>query len=288
MNAFRKITLEKIFNNSTIITTPQPVKTAGKLTQFVQQQLDSSSSSFKEKFLSLPPGPEREQLVYDEVTKRNIKANLVPVTVEGPNGIKITYKTMPDYITIDGIRVPMAGKTAQKIADHFKMLLPTSKMDKQIWEAADIKFRPTPLSSGGYKDQSGKHYSPKEVVQSRIGASDAAVAYSSMIQQELANKDTKNKLLGGHMKSIIQPERDSSKLGLFGWYGESGDPLEPSVQTKHDTSVHAEYGAGTRLIDEKVTVTLPNGKVINTSMDKVLSHPQLYQLVSNVQGKKSY
>jgi hypothetical protein len=93
---------------------------------------------FKEEFLKTPPGPKREELVYQEVIKRGKPTNLVPVSVTLPDGTKVIYKVMQDYINIDGIRVPMTGVTAQRIADHFGMNLPTTKMSKQIWQAADI------------------------------------------------------------------------------------------------------------------------------------------------------
>jgi len=269
MSNFRKITLQKL---------------AGNLTNFVKKELGKLKSSFKEAFLKLPPGLEREKLIYEQVIKSNLKANLIPVTIDGPAGIKITYSVMPDYITIDGIRIPMAGKTAQKVADHFKMKLPTDKMSDQIWEAADVKLRPAPLSSGGRIG--GKYYSGKEVVKSKIGDSDSAVAYSEMIEEQLKEKGKKG-LIAGHMKSVIMPLRPG-KLGLYGWRGEKGDTIQKSPITSHDTSIHTEYGAGTRLVDRKITVTLPNGKIIKTTMDEVMNHPKLYKYISQVKGINKY
>lgn len=296
MSEFRKIALQKLAAKLGIagsIGTSKPVvnrktaKSYGKLTEFVKTHLGDGddTSSFKEAFLKLPPGTEREKLVYEEVIKRNLKTNLVPVTVEMKDGTKVTYKVMPDYITIDGLRVPMSGRTAQKVADHFGMVLPTDKMSDQIYDAADVKLRPPPLSSSGFRDKGGRYYSAEEVVKHKIGDPDAALAYSEQIEKELAQKG-KSGLVAGHMKDVIMPY-DPEKLGLYGWRGEDGGLIQ-TPRTPHDTSVHTEYGAGTRLADSKVTVTTPDGRTIDTTMDKLMAHPELYKSISNFKGVRRY
>ncbi len=297
---FRKITFDKIAERAYIskgdefnITTPvayvksemdiDPIlKAARSLTDLVKRHL-SGDLSFKDKFLKLKASPERESLVFDEIIKRK-PIKLVPITVPGPFGTKVTYKVMPDYITIDGIRVPMSGQTAQKVANYFGMHLPTSKMSKQIWDAADVKVRPPPLSTGGRIG--GKYYSGEDVVRGKISDSDSAVAYSQMIADEIKGRKG---LKAGHMKDVIAPEGDPNKLGLYGWYGpKDGKPIETSIQTGHDTSIHTEYGAGTRLIADQITVTLPSGKVINTTMDKLRNHPEMHKAISNAAGISKY
>ena len=295
MSEFRKIALQKItaklgissnIDMNSHAVNRKNVKSSGRLTEFVKKHLGEPTSSFKEAFMKLPPGPEREQLVYDEVIKRNLKANLVPITIDGPNGTKITYKVMPDYITIDGLRVPMSGRTAQKIADHFGMILPTDKMSDQIYDAADVKLRPPPLSVSGYTDSSGRHYSAKEVVEHKIGDPEAAVVYSDKIQKEIDEKGGKGGLVAGHMKDVIMPY-NPDKLGLYGWRGEDGNLIQTPL-TGHDTSVHTEYGAGTRLADKEVEITTADGKKIKTTMDKLMSDPKMYKAVSNFKGIRRY
>ena len=282
MSNFRKIALNKI------------AKTSGILTDFISKVLNVKQkddekdipSGFKAKFLALSAGPAREKLVYDEVIKHK-PTNLIPVTITGPKGVKITYKVMSDYITIDGLRVTMAGSTAQKVADHWNMHLPTTKMVKQMWEASDIKIRPTPLSAGGRIG--GKYYSGKEVVSGKISDSDSAVAYSEMIDEELSKHDNNDqKLKSGYMKNITAPVGDPSKLGLFGWFDSKGNPIQANTQTPHDTKIHTEYGTGTQLAADDVTITLPSGKVVHTTMEKLRNHPELSKAVSSTVGIKKY
>ena len=304
---FRRLALQKIAENAgfpgtpTVDTQPDVVKgkltlaeilrtakSSGSLTSFVEKALkiepeETGPSDFKSRFLKLKAGPEREKLVYEEIVKRKPFGNLVPITVPGPGGTKITYKVMPDYITLDGLRVPMSWQTAQKVANHFGMSLPTSKMTQQIWEAADTKIRPPPLSGGGRIG--GKQYTGEQVVKSKISDSDSAIAYSQMIEDMLKDKDPK--LVAGHMKTVVMTDRPD-QLGLFGWSGDSDgfSPIQSGEHTGYDTSVHTEYGSGVRLIAGNVTVTLPDGKEITTTMDQVLDHPQMRQAVSKSKVQK--
>jgi len=165
--------------------------------------------SFKEKFLKLPPGKERDNLVYQAVIAQGPPKNLVPVTVPGPNGSKITYYVMPDYISVENVRVPVTGEIAQRIANSFNMVLPTTKIDKQVWDAAKIKLKPTPMSGGA--TIGGKYYSGQEVVNSKINTSDTSVAFNDKINDQLKGKEPG--LIAGHMKSIVQPD-DPTRLGL--------------------------------------------------------------------------
>lgn len=296
--SFRKLALQKLAERqdralevSNRVATNRPgvnldlQKMSGRLADLVRKSLQGPSD-FRAKFLAMKPGPERERFVLQEIMRRNPIKQLVPVTIPGPNGTKITYKVMPDYITIDGLRVPMSGQTAQKVADHFGMALPTRKQVDQILESAKVRIRPTPLSAGGKID--GKYYSGQEVVSGMIGDSRSAAAYSDMIEKELRDKRYAGGIVAGHMKDIIQPASNPDRLGLYGWHGEDDKPLEPSVTTGHDTAVHAEYGAGARLIDEDVVVTAPDGTKFKTKMSDLQQHPVFHQAVADRQGRLRY
>jgi hypothetical protein len=239
--------------------------------------------SFKDKFLATRPGPAREALIYNEVISMGPPKNLVPVTIDGPGGSKITYRVMPDYLMIEGIRVPMTGVTAQRIANHFGMTLPTTKMEKQIWDAADTKIPPKPMSAGGVIG--GKYYTGQEVVNSKINTSDTSVAFNDKLNKELEGKNPT--LVAGHMKSIVQPE-DPNRLGITGWRFSNGEPIQKGNISMHDIDQHSEYASGTRLVSDEVEVKLPDGKVVKTTMDKLLSDPTLYKAVSQSKGLKKY
>ena len=236
--------------------------------------------SFRDDFAKTPPGPKREELVYDAIIKEGKPNNLAPITVPGPQGTKITYYITRDFLNLDGVWLPMTGITAQKVADYFKMYLPTPKMSQQIYDAADTKIMPAPLSGTGYGQ-----YSPQQVIQSKINASDAALAYSQKISDAQRQKGNKG-IIAGHMKDLTQ-KPPSGNLGLYGWYGSNGKPVQNSYMTPHSIKDHTEYGAGVRLIDNHIKVEYPNGTIKNITMDQLMNS-NLYTSISNTPGVARY
>ncbi|HVI41041.1 MAG TPA: hypothetical protein VM577_10295 [Anaerovoracaceae bacterium] len=266
---------------------------AGILTSFVEKNLGSSTGTgFKEQFLKTPPGPAREELIYNEIIKSGPPKQLIPVTVDGPNGTKITYNVMPDYVMLDGIRVTMAPYTAQKVADHFGMMLPTDKMSQQIYNAADTKVRANPLSSGGYTGADGKQYSAQDVIQHRIGAGDAALKYNDLTNQEIEKAKQSGKDLGliaGHGKDILQPMARSNDPSIGGWHGKDGKALQPyGSPHKGEAGSHTEYGLYTRLIGNNAKVTMPDGRVVDTSVQKLLNDPEMAKILASKPGVNKY
>lgn len=236
--------------------------------------------SFREDFARTPAGPQREALVFKTILSNGKPTDLAPVTVDGPGGTKITYYVTRDFLNDDGVWLPMTGVTAQKVADYFHMYLPTPKMSKQIYAAATTKIMPPPLSSTGYGQ-----YSAQQVVQSRIGTSDAALAYSQRIADAQRGHEGEG-IIAGHMKDITQPP-PSGNLGLYGWYGKDGKPVQSSYYTPHSTSDHTEYGSGVRLVDDRVDVEYPGGQKRQTTMGELLNG-DLHSAVSDTGGVARY
>lgn len=243
--------------------------------------------SFRDEYSKIPPGAARNTLVFNALIAQGPPKNLVPVTVPGPGGIKITYNVMPDYLMVDGIRVSIPPTLAQQLADRWGMSLPTAKMSKQIYNAADTKIRATPLSSSGYTGIDGKYYSGQDVANSRIEASDASVRYNDLTNQEL--KNVKNPgLIAGHGKDILEPLGDGKDVSLGGWQGKDGQALQPwTIAHKGEADNHTEYGLWTRFVDKgNVTITTSDGKVISTTMDKLRSNSTLAQAVASSEPKQ--
>lgn len=221
---------------------------------------------FKEEYNKFPgPSPEREQFVLrtlKSLPREQIVRNMKPITVPGPDGTKITYKVMPDYITVDGMRVPMAGATAQAVANHFGLSLPTAQMTNDIYHHADVQVTANPLSGSGVQ-VGDHHYSGKDVVDKGVGYAPFAAAYNDRINQQLADKGVNvggDQIVSGFAKDIVQPPA-KGKLGLHGFYDAKGKPIQGgNGETPHDTAVHTEYGAFARLISPDATITYPDGR----------------------------
>lgn len=220
--------------------------------------------SFKDEYAKFPkPSPEREAFVYKAITslsRDQIVKSMRPVTVTRPDGAKITYKVMPDYISIDGVRVPMSGNTAQRVADHFGLSLPSAAMAKEIYQNADVKVQAKPLSGTG-TSVDGRQYSGKDVVDKGVGYAPFALNYNERINQQLADHGAKSgEIVSGFAKDIVAPPAEG-KLGLYGLFDANGKPIQGgNGQTPHDTTIHSEYGSFARLVSPEVTITYPDGR----------------------------
>lgn len=229
--------------------------------------------SFKDEYAKfLKPSPEREAFVYKAITELSrdqIVKSMKPITVDRPDGAKITYKVMPDYIMIDGVRVPMSGNTAQRVADHFGLSLPSAAMAKEIYQNADVKVSAKPLSGSGTVVD-GKHYSGDQVVNTGVGYAPFAINYNNKINQQLADHGAKEgEIVSGFAKDIVAPPA-AGKLGLYGLFDANGKPIQGgNGQTPHDTTIHSEYGSFVRLVSPDVTITYPDGRKENKSTKDV-------------------
>lgn len=223
--------------------------------------------AFKEEYLKFKqPSQAREDFVYKSVTslvsKDQILKSMKPITVDGPNGTKITYKVMPDYVSIEGMRVPMSGSTAQRVANYFGLSLPSAKMTQEIYQNADVQVAAKPLSGSG-TEVDGKKYSGNDVVSTGVGYAPFAVNYNEKINEELSEKGAKEgQIVSGFAKDITSAIPGKEKnLGLHGFYDSHGKPIQGGVgQTPHDTSIHTEYGAFARLVSPEVEITYPDGR----------------------------
>lgn len=230
---------------------------------------------FKEDYARFgKPSPEREAFVLKTLTslpKEQILRSMRPVTVPGPNGTKVTYKVMPDYITVDGMRVPMSGVTAQKVADHFGLNLPTPKMVDEIYQNADVKVDAQPLSGSG-TNVDGRQYSGNDVVRTGVGYAPFAVNYNEKVNKQLADKGYNGSgIVAGFAKDIVPPI--GGTLGLYGLYDSKGKPIQGgNGQTPHDTTLHTEYGTYVRLVSPDVTITYPDGHTEDKPLGSVYQY----------------
>ena len=231
----------------------------------------SSADSFSSELAKYYPksSPEREVFVFNSilkfVTKGQIEASMKPITVNGPNNTKITFKVMPDYVMIGSTRVPMAANTAKRVAGHFGLKVPDSKMTELVYQNADVQVAAKPLSgSGAVVD--GKRYSGQQVVDKGVDYAGFVNEYNKKINQELDAKKVKpGQIVSGFAKDIVDlpGERKDKNLGLHGFYNEKGVPIgaaSPTGGTSHDTTMHSEYGAFLRLVSDDVEVTDASGK----------------------------
>jgi len=262
---------------------------SGSLTSYVQSKINGlpkEPGKFKKEFLKMKPGPDRTKLVVNDVLSKGKPKDLAPVTIEGPDGTKLTYFVTKDYVKgSDGQRVAVDGVSAEKIAQEFDMILPTYKMVNSIFNAADAKILTPPLSSGAWIN--GKWYSGEEVVRSKINSSDAIVQYNDDLDKAL-EKYPKFNLLGGARKEIVQ-STDPNKLGIYGLFNGDKGPIQGGIgASPHPSQGHEEYALGLRLVSPDAVITKSDGTTVKVKLEDVAKDPVLGKLVSDTGGFTRY
>jgi len=173
---------------------------------------------------------------------------------------KGTIFVMPDYLAIgsndDFVRIPMTPITAQRIADRFGFIFPTTKMVDTIYNQAEVKLTPKPLPAG-----------PKMV------SSEYYKKHNEMIERQGAPK---GKLVSGHKKDIVVTNiliNRPYRVAIYGWHRGSGRPIQP-LSTVHPNT-YADYSHGVRLVSSTMIF---DGKSV--SLANIMHDANTAQLVS--------
>ena len=150
--------------------------------------------------------------------------NLAPVVLED-RIICVTH----DYYSVDGVRTPLSLPEALSLADSMDMRLPTVEEVGAIYAQADIRLDPIPLPPG--PSMSSEEY---------------IVRHNRLIEEQLAGIDTDGLLIAGHKKDLINIDRNSSRVAIYGWHRDVDNPIQP-YSTVHSRDYY-DYSHGIRLI----------------------------------------
>lgn len=211
----------------------------------------------------------REDKALDVLLAGNVPSHMrsfVDVTFhfDDNDGVRheLTVRTLPDYLLIgtddDSVRIPLWPLTAQKIADAWGCLLPTSKLVTEIWKAAPGKLPPEPW---------GPPYDSSMMSTARI------VKHNERIETTIQrlNVDAKQ-LLAGHKKDVVLSVRLSEKpnnVAIFGWHQFNGKPIQP-VSLVHENT-YADYSHGIRMLHSSCMLDGVDDDLGRIYMDPVLS-----------------
>lgn len=214
---------------------------------------------------------QREKAILKEIRRGNMPKflrDLKPVVVEqtlyGKNFSGTIY-VMPDYLSIgdddDYIRVPMSPIVAQKIADHFGYILPTTLLVDAIYRQADTKLTPKPLKPGPKMRTNNYYFLHHNLVENQLKGSDRG-------------------LIAGHKKDIVitkklrlRKYRRPRRVAIYGWHS-SGEKVIQPLSLVHDEH-YADYSHGVRLI---YPIMRLNGSWI--PVVEVLESPKIASLLS--------
>jgi hypothetical protein len=239
-------------------------------TEIPNASSQESGSSFMQRTANMSRA-QKDQAIIQAITSGNMPSflrNFRDVTVRRrlSDGREhtITYKVMPDYLSIgsdsDFVRVPMTPMAAQAIADRFGCILPTTQMVDDIYQNAATRLSPQTMTPN-----------------SSMTSNSYFTQHSEMIETARRNAGHQNgQLLAGHKKDIVITNRLNSnpnKVAIYGWHRSNGSPIQP-LSTVHGEE-YADYSHGVRLIQKTVMV---DGREMN--IEDVLRDPVLSALVS--------
>ncbi len=221
-----------------------------------------SGSAFAATIAGLPP-PEREQPIFDALSRGNLPdflRHFKSIHLES-NGHTAELQVSPDYFSIgsdtDFFRVPMTPRTARRLAALFNCSLPTRKIVDAIYQQADLKLEPHPLTQN------------RESVESFL-------QHHQFIESQRASHPL-GLVVAGIKKDIVLTPRLLEKPGhvaIYGWHKLDATPIQPL------TTVHIEryvdYSHGVRLVSRNLLV---DGRP--AILETVLSDPTLCTLLSD-------
>ena len=214
----------------------------------------------------------REAAILGQLRRGNLPDHLrrlTPVKIHLGKRTAVVW-TMTDYLGIgsrdDFIRIPMNPQTAQEVADHFGMLLPTPKLVDEIYSAAPNKVKPQPLPPGP-----------------RMVSNDYYRQHDAKVKQQLNSRNLE-KVTAGHKKDVVLTNklyRRQGRVAIYGWHRLNGKPIQP-VSTVHGDH-YADYSHGVRLI---YNMMLVDGVPVPTA--EVMTDKKLSAFVSGEGPLKNY
>lgn len=199
---------------------------------------------FSDTIADLPPKA-REAAIVAEIIGGNIpdfSRKFVPITVK-VGGHTCVIEVMSDYLAVgsddDFVRMPMTPASATAIAKAFGCTLPTRKMVNDIYEQAEVKLEPKPLTE------------QREAVRT-------FVQHNQIIEQQRVGTQPParlGQLSAGHKKDIVITPRlkeKPNKVAIYGWQKPDGKPIQPLYVGHAD--YYVDYSHGVRLIKREVLV----------------------------------
>ncbi len=215
----------------------------------------------------------REEVLVTEILAGNVPGFLrtlhpVKITTVGQNRTNtLVLQVTPDYLAVgsdaDYCLVPLTPRSARRIADATRCVLPTSRMVDAIYEAADLKLAPCPI--------------PPDAQMTTVAVfSNHNATVRAQRASELA-RHPPGSLIAGHKKDVVRSARLASapgKVAIYGWHQTNGVPIQP-LYLGH-TADWVDYSHGVRLVLNEADL---NGA--KCRITEILADPELAGMISN-------
>lgn len=212
----------------------------------------------------------REQVLWDEFERGGVPSflgHLVPVTTSAEvDGALRTARfwVAPDWFGFgtdaDWCRMPMTPQLAQRIADRLDCTLPTRRMIDAVWQQAEVKLAPRPISPEEHDICSVAEFH----------------RHHAMVEAQLQGAD-RELLVAGAKKDVVVSALVAAhprRVVICGWHHPDGKPIQP-LSKVHGFG-HVDYSHGIRMVARRMAV---DG--VPTTVDAVLADPALHVLLSD-------
>lgn len=200
-------------------------------------------------------GSGRDNRMVQEALAGNVPSylrDLQPVTFNGTVGgrtVEVTICVTPDYLAIgsdrDHVRVPLGLPAALRVAEAFDMMLPTTTMVDAIYQQADIRVAPSPMTPG-----------------SSMSSTNYFVRHNETVAGQFARAGVRDGMLvAGHKKDLVlanRLSRNPGRVAIYGWHRTNGRAIQP-LSTVHG-EYYADYSHGIRLVSRTAFV---NGRAVD-------------------------
>jgi hypothetical protein len=245
-----------------------------------------------------------DEEVFKEATRGNIPdfmrpENFYEIAVFGRvNGkdVEVRIQVALDYLAIgdnnDYVRVPVSPLLAQRLADRFGYVLPTSKIvdvidDESRATKQDIKFVAAPEIAMLIIDPStGRQVYEKWNTKGPYGPYEGkwmmsvefTEAQNRLVNEQISQRRLRGVRAGQNKDIIYHPETVKRKSACI------YHPREQGVNYVSHEDTYADYSHGARFISGKVRVIVHNrdGTTSETTMDmaQLLRNKDIYRLLS--------
>jgi hypothetical protein len=184
---------------------------------------------------------ERETAIYDAIAGGAVPSpSRTLVDVELAHGKHVAVvRVAADYAAIgtdeDFVRIPMSPVTAQRLADLFGFVLPTTKLVDAIYRAATVKLAPSPMTPGPQMMSNDYYRRHQETIERA--------------------RDGRVGLIAGHKKDVVVTNRlvaRPDRVAIYGWHQRKGRPIQP-LSLVHEAS-YADYSHGIRFVQPLMVV----------------------------------
>lgn len=216
---------------------------------------------------------DREELVLKSLIEGNVPSHMrefVDVIVafkdESKNERELVLRVLPDGLCVgtdtDYVRIATFPTTAQKIADEWNCVLPTTKIVDIVWKNAINRLSPQPW--GPPYDES-------------MTSTERFVAQNKKIEDQISRlRLDRTKLTAGHKKDVVLTndlQRLPNRVAIYGWHRLDGSPIQ-GLYLGH-TIDHCDYSHEIRMVSRECVL---DGKTID--IVSVLTDPNTCRSIS--------